>query len=170
MSKPEEILPLIRNGTPITPLAATTFFNALPPIPASSLLGSWHGTCILTNHPGTKPLLDINWVGKDFHSLEDVDPIIVRAEDTLDTVSRSESEARSGSATEDSRNRNSKAPTTTTMTGRVVNPFMGKARLREVKYNGVVSAAMIYNEKPIIDYFRGVDERTVVGVMDALGA
>jgi hypothetical protein len=47
---------------------------------------------------------------------------------------------------------------------------MGKARIREVKYNGVVSAAMIYNERPIIDYFRGVDERTVMGVMDALGS
>jgi hypothetical protein len=27
---------------------------------------------------------------------------------------------------------------------------------------------MIYNERPIIYYFRGVDERTVMGVMDAL--
>ncbi|KAL4876499.1 hypothetical protein BJY04DRAFT_222980 [Aspergillus karnatakaensis] len=47
---------------------------------------------------------------------------------------------------------------------------MGKARIREVKYNNVVSAAMIYNERPIIDYFRRVDESTVMGVMDALGS
>ncbi|KAL2811722.1 hypothetical protein BJX63DRAFT_433232 [Aspergillus granulosus] len=136
MSQPNEILNAVRRGENVTPLAATTYFNALPALPLESLLGSWRGTCVLTNHPGTKPLLDINWDGKNFHSINDVDPIVVRAD--------------GGKG------------------GRVVNGFMGKARIREVKYNGVVSAAMIYNEKPIIDYFRKIDENTVIGVMDAL--
>ncbi|KAK7048642.1 hypothetical protein R3P38DRAFT_3174890 [Favolaschia claudopus] len=42
----------------------------------------------------------------------------------------------------------------------------GHARIREIKHRGVVSAAMIYDEKPIIDYFRYVDENTVAGMMD----
>jgi len=42
----------------------------------------------------------------------------------------------------------------------------GRARLREVKYQGVVSTAMIYNEKPIIDHFRRVSDNMVAGVMD----
>ncbi|KAL4950103.1 hypothetical protein BDW69DRAFT_187690 [Aspergillus filifer] len=135
----EETLTLIRHSKPITPLSATQLFNSLPPVPASSLLGSWTGTCALTNHPGTEALADVRWIGKDFHSFEDVDPIIVSPPDA------------GGSGK------------------RVVNSFMGKARVWEIKYNGVVSAAMIYNDKPIIDYFRRVDKRTVMGVMDSLG-
>ncbi|KAF8214899.1 hypothetical protein K438DRAFT_1562002, partial [Mycena galopus ATCC 62051] len=45
----------------------------------------------------------------------------------------------------------------------------GRARVREVKFRGVVSAAMIYDNKPIIDYFRYVDENTVAGMMDRKG-
>ncbi|KAJ0416449.1 hypothetical protein BJY00DRAFT_291575 [Aspergillus carlsbadensis] len=49
---------------------------------------------------------------------------------------------------------------------RVWKEEIGAARLREVKYNGVVSAAMIYNNKPIIDHFRKVNDDVVAGVMD----
>ncbi|KAL2784922.1 hypothetical protein BJX66DRAFT_315982 [Aspergillus keveii] len=137
---PEGILSAIQNNAPLTPIAITNYFNTLPAIPPSTLLGSWRGTCIQTNHPGTQQLNDLHWAGKTFHSINDVDPIIVRETQPDGSVKR------------------------------VVNGVMGKARIREVKYNGVVSAAMIYNERPIIDYFRGVDERTVMGVMDALGS
>jgi hypothetical protein len=39
-------------------------------------------------------------------------------------------------------------------------------QLREVKYKGVVSAAMIYDNQPIIDHFRKVNDEVVAGVMD----
>ncbi|KAF7348293.1 FAD binding domain-containing protein [Mycena sanguinolenta] len=42
----------------------------------------------------------------------------------------------------------------------------GHARIREVNFRGVTSAAMIYDSKPIIDHFRYVDENTVAGMMD----
>jgi hypothetical protein len=35
-----------------------------------------------------------------------------------------------------------------------------------VKFRGVVSAAMIYDTKPIIDHFRLGDANTVAGAMD----
>ncbi|KAF7364902.1 Cytoplasmic protein [Mycena venus] len=43
----------------------------------------------------------------------------------------------------------------------------GLARLREIKFRGVVSAAMVYDDKPVIDHFRYVNEDTVAGMMDA---
>ncbi|KAL4775890.1 hypothetical protein BDW60DRAFT_177008 [Aspergillus nidulans var. acristatus] len=144
-SSHQETLTNILSSKPITALAATTLFNSLPSLPATGLLGTWHGTCALTDHPGIAALKAARWVGKDFHSTEDVDPII-----SLD-ASLPYPEATKGQ-------------------GRVVNTFMGKARIREVKYNNVVSAAMVYNDKPIIDYFRVIDDRTVMGVMDAAGA
>ncbi|KAJ6508370.1 hypothetical protein C8R45DRAFT_967195 [Mycena sanguinolenta] len=42
----------------------------------------------------------------------------------------------------------------------------GHARVREIKFRGVTSAAMIYDSKPIIDNFHYVDENTVAGMMD----
>ncbi|KAJ7022709.1 hypothetical protein C8F04DRAFT_1272295 [Mycena alexandri] len=42
----------------------------------------------------------------------------------------------------------------------------GHAQVREIKFRGVVSAAMVYDIRPIIDHFRYVDEETVAGMMD----
>lgn len=46
---------------------------------------------------------------------------------------------------------------------------LGMARLREVSFDGVVSAAMVYDTQPIIDVFRRIDERRVMGLMDVKG-
>lgn len=43
----------------------------------------------------------------------------------------------------------------------------GNAQIREVKFRGVVTAAMIYDKRPIIDAFRYVDDNTVMGAMDS---
>lgn len=43
---------------------------------------------------------------------------------------------------------------------------LGKAQLRRVEYRGVVSATLVFDGLPIFDYLRGVDPRTVMGVMD----
>ncbi|RDH32332.1 GXWXG protein-domain-containing protein [Aspergillus welwitschiae] len=51
---------------------------------------------------------------------------------------------------------------------RFCNPNWGGARIREIKYNDTVSAAMVYNQRPVIDHFRYVDENTVIGVMESL--
>ncbi|KAJ7069522.1 hypothetical protein C8F01DRAFT_516206 [Mycena amicta] len=42
----------------------------------------------------------------------------------------------------------------------------GQARVRSVMFRGVLSAAMVYDIRPIIDHFRYVDENTVAGLMD----
>jgi hypothetical protein len=41
-----------------------------------------------------------------------------------------------------------------------------KARLRRLEWNGVISAAMIYDDLPIIDHFRRVDDHRLLGMMD----
>ncbi|KAJ6508375.1 hypothetical protein C8R45DRAFT_1059908 [Mycena sanguinolenta] len=46
----------------------------------------------------------------------------------------------------------------------------GRARVREIKFRGVVSAAMVYDERPVIDHFRFVNEDTVAGLMDTKAA
>ncbi len=46
---------------------------------------------------------------------------------------------------------------------------LGTAVLRRVEFRGQVSAAMIYDRRPIIDHFRRIDDQTVMGIMDQRG-
>ena len=51
-------------------------FDALPAVPEDFMLGEWTGGVFNTGHPGEKMLGVLNWIGKTFHSLTDVNPII----------------------------------------------------------------------------------------------
>lgn len=42
----------------------------------------------------------------------------------------------------------------------------GEASLWMIEFRGRVSAAMVYDGVPIVDHFRQVDERTLMGIMD----
>ncbi|EFC83625.1 DUF4334 domain-containing protein [Parafrankia sp. EUN1f] len=46
---------------------------------------------------------------------------------------------------------------------------LGLARLRELSFRGKVSAAMIYDDQPMIDVFRKISENVVLGVTDTKG-
>ncbi|KAJ5354832.1 hypothetical protein N7541_005876 [Penicillium brevicompactum] len=50
---------------------------------------------------------------------------------------------------------------------RIWNPDWGHARLRQIEWNGKVSTAMVYDDVPIIDYFRYVRDDLLAGAMDA---
>ncbi|MCW3463931.1 DUF4334 domain-containing protein [Chitinophaga nivalis] len=43
---------------------------------------------------------------------------------------------------------------------------MGAASLRMILFRNQVTAAMIYDNYPIIDYFHQVDEHTLIGIME----
>jgi hypothetical protein len=45
----------------------------------------------------------------------------------------------------------------------------GLARLRELRFRGTVSAAMLYDKRPLIDHFRRVTDETVIGLADEKG-
>ncbi len=46
---------------------------------------------------------------------------------------------------------------------------LGAARLRMVHFRGALTASLIYDRQPIMDYFRKVDENTVIGVGEVKG-
>jgi hypothetical protein len=46
---------------------------------------------------------------------------------------------------------------------------LGAAQMREVRYAGKVSAALIYDQQPIMDYFRKVNDQVVIGLGDIKG-
>ncbi|KAH7308960.1 hypothetical protein B0I35DRAFT_360058 [Stachybotrys elegans] len=107
-------------------------FDQLKPIEPEFLIGDWQGGSFDTGHPSHALLLQSNWAGKRFRSIDDVDPVMVY---------------RDGA--------------------RVWEKRAGNARIREVKFRGVVSAAMVYDTLPIIDSFRYVADDMVLGAMDS---
>lgn len=50
-----------------------------------------------------------------------------------------------------------------------VNDVMGTASLRRVEYRGHVTATMAYDQHPIFDHFKKINDDQVLGVMDSKG-
>lgn len=46
---------------------------------------------------------------------------------------------------------------------------LGAAQLRMMEYGGKVSASLIYDKQPIMDYFRKIDDNRVIGLGDIKG-
>ncbi len=149
---------------------ALALFDALEPVPVDFMLGSWKGEGFETDHPMDGLLEAYNWYGKRFESTEAVHPLVFSrlgggfaslnpafmglSLGLGDRVSMLKTEA----------------------VGRMFQLFVplmattkSRARLRMTEYRGKSSATMIYDQLPINDVFRKVDDNTVFGVMDLKG-
>jgi hypothetical protein len=51
----------------------------------------------------------------------------------------------------------------------VASVDFGMARLRELSFRGTASAGMVYDQQPWIDYFRTLDDNTLVAFIDIKG-
>ncbi|WYZ34047.1 hypothetical protein EsH8_I_000323 [Colletotrichum jinshuiense] len=125
----EQFTELTKEGQ-VEEAAIIAVFDQLKPAHAEFMLGKWDGFAINTGHSSLEQ--PFKWAGKDFRSLDDVDPVMVWEEDGR----------------------------------RTWNSDFGHAQVREIKYRGVLTAGMIYDNYPRIDSFRYVDENTVLGAME----
>ena len=64
-------------GLKFNPETMDILFKELPPVKPDQLIGDCNGGFFDTGHPFAAQLNEIQWVGKSFKSLEDVDPVIV---------------------------------------------------------------------------------------------
>ena len=70
---------LARGDQRRTPLQELeNWFQALQPLDCAFMLGQWSGGVFNTGHPGEPLLKQMQWIGKDFRSSEDVEPIVCR--------------------------------------------------------------------------------------------
>ncbi len=46
---------------------------------------------------------------------------------------------------------------------------LGAARMRMIEFRGETTASLIYDQQPIMDYFRKIDDKTVVGAGEVKG-
>lgn len=148
---------------------ALEFYDSLPPVQIDELLGSWRGSGLDTGHPFDGVLEAMGWHGKRFDSPDEVHPLVMvdRAErlfclnpafvpvSLLVRFSRLL--------------HNPLVQRLFRLFGKLFRTSAPRARLRMTGYRGVITATMCYDDKPIHDVFRKVDDDTVLGAMDARG-
>lgn len=146
---------------------ALSIFDGLDPVNTGFMLGAWQGSGFPTGHDMDGVLETFHWHGKRFENPEDVHPLVF---------------------TTPSGGKKSLNPVlvmpglglleylpfiNSRFFGRVFQFMLplfatrrSRARLRLTDYRGKSSATMIYDNLPINDVFRKVDENTVLGAMD----
>ncbi|KAJ5553242.1 hypothetical protein N7494_002620 [Penicillium frequentans] len=109
-----------------------SIFDEAKPVDPEHMIGQWKGGSFNTGHPTHELLKTVKWAGKNFRTVDDVEPIMLYDE----------------------------------AGARVWAKDYGNAQLRELKFRGVISTAMIYDKLPIIDSFRHISDNVVIGAMD----
>ncbi|WP_199423124.1 GXWXG domain-containing protein [Actinotalea solisilvae] len=143
-------------------------YDALPPVECSELRGLWRGSGVPTGHPLDGALENLGWFGKRFDDDDRVHPLVFRARRGLASV-------HPGLVPLTVVLRAAPLLRTAAAAGAfaVVRPWVTtrrpRARLREVRFHGVTSAALVYDDLPVIDAFRRDDDGSVIGAMDARG-
>lgn len=141
-------------------------FDSLPSVSPDEMLGRWCGHELSTNHPMDGLLDPSGWYGKAFLDADTVHPLLLWNGSRTGVFSLHAAWARAMWPG---------LPRTPLLGAllRLARPLVGtrkpSARLREVRYRGVVTAAMAYDDLPIIDVFRRIDAQTVLGLMDRRG-
>ncbi len=130
-----------------------SFYDHLPPVTPDGLIGVWHGGDWRSGSRLDGLLSQTGWWGKVFRSPDNVDALVFKRSCQPLAIA----------------NRLMIWPFRLPENRLLLRHPLGRARVREIRFRGVVSAAMCYNHMPIIDHFRRVDGGTVMGVMDFSG-
>lgn len=140
---------------------ALEFLDALPPVTVDELRGRWRGRELPTGHPLDGLLAATGWHGKLFDDPEHTHPLVMAGRRGLFHLNPALVPLRAVL-------RFGNRPM-----ARLARPLLPllatrrpAARLRMVEYRGVPTATMIYDALPVLDHFRRVDDRTLLGVMD----
>jgi hypothetical protein len=156
-------------GAPCDECEAFRRFDGLAVVEPERMIGRWQGRSCPTGHPFDGLLERLGWYGKSFLSPDRAHPLLfetaARGLVALDPAWLPVGVAKRWPALARS------APVRAAFAA--ARPLLATTRpaasLRRVRHRGVTTAAMVYERKPIIDYFRGVGADTLLGVMEAPG-
>ncbi|HEY6877779.1 MAG TPA: GXWXG domain-containing protein [Polyangiales bacterium] len=155
----------------MSPDDALALFDSLPACPVETLRGQWSGREVLTGHPLDGALANISWYGKQFDSDDQVHPLLVRGTDgrpfpldpsfvPMRLIAKPMPTPRWVKRV---------APSTMSLLRGPMRARRYGAKLSSPVHRGKATAAMSYVGKPITDYFRKIDEHTVLGLMEYAG-
>jgi hypothetical protein len=158
----------LRDQSNVTTQEALSLFDQLDPVNLEFVMGRWQGSKFPTQHPLDHFIEAYNWYGKEFVDLDQVHPLVfVDNNGNRFLVDPKKIFNR--------QILNYEVPTNEVLkqmflaTRWLLETQESKARVRMMEYRGKVSATMIYDELPIYDSFRKVDENTMLGLMDLKG-
>ena len=151
------------------PEAALAVFDSLRAVDAAFMRGAWSGHEFSSGHPMDGALTAYGWRGKRFDDEEHVHPLLFSSAGREFAVHprwiwpgvplllrypqlKAAPAARLARAL---------LPLLATQRSR--------ARLRMMRFRGVLTATMVYDDVPIQDVFRAADDDTVLGLMDLKG-
>lgn len=158
---------VIREGKTTTE-NALHIFDGLEPVDPDFMIGCWKGSGFPTNHRLDGLLEATGWYGKTFVEADRVHPLLFRKADQKGVFALDP-----GFLPLSFLNlpvpKNKIARLMLLIARPLLKTRKYKARLRVVEYRGKYSASMIYDNKPIIDIFRKVDNDKVLGLMDLKG-
>lgn len=158
----------------MTTAEAANLFDSLPTVAIDDVTGhTWHGGEVPTGHPMDGALRLSGWYGKRFDDADHVHPLLFGKPGSLFAVNPKLVPVglllKVGP----------KLPSRLPGIGAVIRAARvrsHRARLRVVEYHAgpdaqpKASAAMSYDDQPIIDHFRWFDADTLFGAMDLRGS
>jgi hypothetical protein len=147
---------------------AFTFYDSLGSVETDELWGLWKGSELTAGHPFEGLLTAAGWYGKRFVSPEEVYPLIFQKPNGR-LYAGSPSLIPVTLPFDKIPNKEKVVSGIMKVAGPLIYTKKSSARLREVKYRGKVSSAMIYDTKGIVDVFRKIDDDTLMGIMDIKG-
>lgn len=153
-----------------TTAQALEAFDSLPAVDVDFMLGAWKGEGFPTQHPFDGLLESYHWHGKRFDSPEEVHPLVFKT--VLGGIAHVNPFFLGmplGLVDKIPLPKGSAIGKVFQVLIPILETFKSKARLRMTNYRGVSSATMIYDDLPIHDIFRKIDENTVFGLMDLKG-
>ena len=146
---------------------ALELFDSLEPVDVEFMMGRWRGEGYPTDHPLDGLLELFHWYGKHFESEEDVHPLLFsNRQGNLVRVNPGYMKPSFALAEHMSKFKTKTAGNIFQLLLPLFSTSKSRARLRMTGYRGKVSATMIYDQLPINDVFRRLDDDAVLGVMD----
>jgi hypothetical protein len=158
-------------NAPTTTEDALDLFDASPAAEAEFMIGTWRGAELPTGHPLDGLLEASGWWGKQFVDGETVHPLLFTTVDgtALWAVNPILAFSGLGVVTRIPALRHRNHAGAINAASPLLRTRSSKARLRITRYRGVDSATMIYDQLPVNDVFRKLDDHSVVGAMDLRG-
>ncbi|NMO04742.1 DUF4334 domain-containing protein [Gordonia sp. TBRC 11910] len=153
---------------------AAALFDSLPAVAIDDIIGrTWHGGEVPTGHPMDGTLSLSGWYGKRFDDADHVHPLLFGEPGSLYAVNPKVMPV--GLLLKIGRRLPRRIPGVG-LAMKALRTRRHRARLRVVEYHAgpnapaKASAAMSYDDQPIIDHFRWLDANTLLGAMDLRGS
>jgi hypothetical protein len=149
---------------------ALELFDSLEPVDIQFMIGRWQGEGYPTDHPLDGLLETFHWYGKEFESGEDVHPLLFsNRSGNLIRINPGFMKPAFTLVEHMSKLKSKTAGKLFQLLMPIFSTSKSRARLRMMGYRGKSSATMVYDQLPVNDVFRRLDDNTVLGIMDNKG-